>query len=79
MADEADNTELITWLENNEEASREWRGCRLRHLMEVIQTPEGGILFHGELSFQSFCIAPGSLDTSLSHAAGLSDIAVCHA
>ena len=26
-----------------------------------------------------FCIAPGSLDTSLSHAAGLSDIAVCHA
>ena len=27
----------------------------------------------------SQCIAPGSLDTSLSHAAGLSDIAVCHA
>ena len=27
----------------------------------------------------SSCIAPGSLDTSLSHAAGLSDIAVCHA
>ena len=27
----------------------------------------------------SECIAPGSLDTSLSHAAGLSDIAVCHA
>ena len=27
----------------------------------------------------SRCIAPGSLDTSLSHAAGLSDIAVCHA
>ena len=27
----------------------------------------------------SLCIAPGSLDTSLSHAAGLSDIAVCHA
>ena len=26
-----------------------------------------------------YCIAPGSLDTSLSHAAGLSDIAVCHA
>ena len=26
-----------------------------------------------------WCIAPGSLDTSLSHAAGLSDIAVCHA
>ena len=27
----------------------------------------------------TMCIAPGSLDTSLSHAAGLSDIAVCHA
>ena len=27
----------------------------------------------------TLCIAPGSLDTSLSHAAGLSDIAVCHA
>ena len=25
------------------------------------------------------CSAPGSLDTSLSHAAGLSDIAACHA
>ena len=30
-------------------------------------------------SNSSGCIAPGSLDTSLSHAAGLSDIAVCHA
>ena len=28
---------------------------------------------------KALCIAPGSLDTSLSHAAGLSDIAVCHA
>ena len=25
------------------------------------------------------CIAPGSLDTSLSHAAGLIEIAACHA
>ena len=32
-----------------------------------------------ELWLASLCIAPGSLDTSLSHAAGLSDIAVCHA
>ena len=31
------------------------------------------------LSPDYWCIAPGSLDTSLSHAAGLSDIAVCHA
>ncbi len=27
----------------------------------------------------SRCSAPGSLDTSLSHAAGLSEIAACHA
>ena len=32
-----------------------------------------------EASNGKSCIAPGSLDTSLSHAAGLSDIAVCHA
>ena len=45
----------------------------------------GIALFLLRLSCQSLlahtymCIAPGSLDTSLSHAAGLSDIAVCHA
>ena len=33
----------------------------------------------GEWGLCWSCIAPGSLDTSLSHAAGLSDIAVCHA
>ena len=54
MPDQAGNAELITWLENDEKASREWRARRLRHLMEVIQTPEEGVLFHGELSFQSF-------------------------
>ena len=32
-----------------------------------------------DIMFWYECIAPGSLDTSLSHAAGLSDIAVCHA
>ena len=32
-----------------------------------------------DASLGRLCIAPGSLDTSLSHAAGLSDIAVCHA
>ena len=31
------------------------------------------------ISGTNHCSAPGSLDTSLSHAAGLSDIAVCHA
>ncbi len=34
---------------------------------------------HIFLTHTHWCIAPGSLDTSLSHAAGLSDIAVCHA
>ena len=35
---------------------------------------------HGiPVAYKDICIAPGSLDTSLSHAAGLSDIAVCHA
>ena len=29
--------------------------------------------------FSSLCSAPGSLDTSLSHAAGLIEIAACHA
>ncbi len=33
----------------------------------------------GNVNASCRCIAPGSLDTSLSHAAGLSDIAVCHA
>ena len=33
----------------------------------------------GHLEHAYYCIAPGFLDTSLSHAAGLSDIAVCHA
>ena len=33
----------------------------------------------GTFTITKRCIAPGSLDTSLSHAAGLSDIAVCHA
>ena len=32
-----------------------------------------------KIALHKVCIAPGSLDTSLSHAAGLSDIAVCHA
>ena len=41
----------------------------------AIETLEAVRLF----VFTSRCIAPGSLDTSLSHAAGLSDIAVCHA
>ena len=36
-------------------------------------------LRHDRITAPCVCIAPGSLDTSLSHAAGLSDIAVCHA
>ena len=41
---------------------------------------DGSLSIQKEGRFSKFvCIAPGSLDTSLSHAAGLSDIAVCHA
>ena len=36
------------------------------------------VRLEGETSFY-FCSAPGSLDTSLSHAAGLIEIAACHA
>ena len=39
----------------------------------------GEKVFPTHLAALLVCIAPGSLDTSLSHAAGLSDIAVCHA
>ncbi len=43
--------------------------------------PEFQRLFPDDAACAAYleCIAPGSLDTSLSHAAGLSDIAVCHA
>ena len=34
---------------------------------------------HGSFWTGKICSAPGSLDTSLSHAAGLIEIAACHA
>ena len=37
------------------------------------------ILAHQYLEASYWCSAPGSLDTSLSHAAGLIEIAACHA
>ena len=64
---------------------------RLTELMNgeigVESVPGEGSTFSATITFpvakeatvKSDCIAPGSLDTSLSHAAGLSDIAVCHA
>ena len=33
----------------------------------------------GRIGVKTLCSAPGSLDTSLSHAAGLIEIAACHA
>ena len=57
-----------------------------RHLDERMGRPSKdlhvviGVLLLQQLhDLSDACIAPGSLDTSLSHAAGLSDIAVCHA
>ena len=38
--------------------------------------PRGGVTFYNNIED---CSAPGSLDTSLSHAAGLIEIAACHA
>ena len=40
--------ELIAWLETDEEASRESRARRLRHLLEAIQPHEEGMFFQGE-------------------------------
>ena len=51
-------------------------GVKIAARLESICKP-GGVLISGKVYDE--CIAPGSLDTSLSHAAGLSDIAVCHA
>ena len=57
-------------------------------VIALIVTPEGFPLAYEVLpgnaadttTLEDFlCIAPGSLDTSLSHAAGLSDIAGSHA
>ena len=36
-------------------------------------------VFHDSRTGKNGCSAPGSLDTSLSHAAGLIEIAACHA
>ena len=51
---------------------------------ETVEALAFNMAWHYALDVRSeadsyFCIAPGCLDTSLSHAAGLSDIAVCHA
>ena len=49
-----DIAELIAWLETDEEASRESRARRLRHLLEAIQPHEEGMFFQGEESMHSF-------------------------
>ena len=48
-------SELITWLETDEGASRESRARRFSYLLETLQLPEDGIFFcGGEFSLQSF-------------------------
>ena len=54
MDSQTDITELITWLETDEAASREARARRLRHLLEAIRPPKEGFFFQGEASFHSF-------------------------
>ena len=54
MVSQTNISELITWLETDEAASREGRAHRLSHLLEVVQLPEDGIFFRGETSRQSF-------------------------
>ena len=51
------------------------------HLEEQCRNRQGNVLRgHRESIGERFvCSAPGSLDTSLSHAAGLIEIAACHA
>ena len=49
------------------------------HINHAIDSCDVIVTVGYDLVEYSPCIAPGSLDTSLSHAAGLSDIAVCHA
>ena len=57
-----------------------------RKHLEAIRWPDGPICPHcgvvdnaHHIKGKSACSAPGSLDTSLSHAAGLIEIAACHA
>ena len=54
MVKQGDLTELITWLETDEAASRESRARRLSHLLEAIQVPEDGLFLQGENSLQAF-------------------------
>ena len=61
--------------------------CRqIEHKQENIDWEEKGKEFfriveavRGKFDYDCICNAPGSLDTSLSHAAGLIEIAACHA
>ena len=54
MDSQTDITKLITWLETDEAASREWRAHRLRYLLETIQPPKEDMSFQGEESLHSF-------------------------
>ena len=54
MVKKTDIGELITWLETDESASREWRARRLRYFLEAIESPEERMFFQGEESMHSF-------------------------
>ena len=54
MVKKTDIGELITWLETDESASREWRASRLRYFLEAIESPEERVFFQGEESKHSF-------------------------
>ena len=49
----------------------------MRGIISMSQSEVGRV--YGWLRRMIYCSAPGSLDTSLSHAAGLIEIAACHA
>ena len=76
-------------VQKNERGLNRIGSSRLYQLSHILDVPVGYFFekLEGEgsssddvmLKRETLCIAPGSLDTSLSHAAGLSDIAVCHA
>ena len=58
----------------------EFSNIEIRGYIELLDAKKVSLYF-GEPNYDKYneCSAPGSLDTSLSHAAGLIEIAACHA
>ena len=57
------------------------RGVPIKTIARDLRVSKNTVrkVVRGDETSYSYCIAPGSLDTSLSHAAGLIEIAACHA